>query len=764
MDAGEDLRPLGHIEEVRNHEVHFYDDDKTLIDRISVFAGGALGAGEACIVCATPSHRSALVARLELAGLNVTRLVEDGRFVLLDAAGTLKQILVNGWPDVGQLTRLTAALLAPFDQNGRRISVFGEMVALLWEQKKTDAAICLEKMWSELGTKRPLSILCAYPIQDGAVTGNEFRRICDVHSDISTCASYFQSSEQSNKLTTIAELQHKAQILQVVLEEREQLASALSEEVEELRKMHELSLQVSSMEPLQIMHQVIKAVAGFHHTNFAAFSLCDTSQNSLNVVASLGFNDAFFAYMKGAPAMGRPCRTCMDRRVRVVMEDTEADPDFHTHLAASRAAGFRSAHCTPLLNRSGELLAILSVYFPEPRKITTRERRLTDLYAQIAATAIENAQLLQETTSELERRKTAEDALTKSEEFSRSIIESSVDCIAVLNTEGNVIYMSGPGQRAMGIPNVESVLPRSWSSLWNSDDQNRAVEAVSAALAGQVAHFEGSLQNAGETTSWDVNLAPMFNKNDKIEALTAVARNMTAIRMAHAALMQSEKLAAAGRLAATVAHEINNPLEAVTNFLYLVKTTEGLPEHVYGFLEAADQELARVGHIARQTLGFYRDTSQPEMIEIHALMDDILAVYQRKLQYKQLVLDCRVKEQLSFFARKGDLKQVLSNLLANAIDATPNHGRILLRAHSSYDWRSGQAGLRIIVADNGAGMSAETKAKAFSAFFTTKKEVGTGIGLWVTRNILMNHGGTIRCHSSQGVHSGTVMNIFLPTL
>jgi PAS domain S-box-containing protein len=371
----------------------------------------------------------------------------------------------------------------------------------------------------------------------------------------------------------------------------------------------------------------------------------------------------------------------------------------------------------------------------------------------------QKAQMLQ---GELDRRKKAEVALRQSEEFARSIVESSVDCIKVLDCDGRLVYISPPGLRVLGITDVDSVLNQRWVDFWDPADQERVAAAVTAAKMGGIARFEGCLFAADATTWWDVTVAPMRSEDGSVDRLLVISRESTEMKLAQAALMQSEKLAAAGRLAATVAHEINNPLEAVTNFIYLAKTSEGLPEDVHSYLEVADQELARVGHIAQQTLGFYRDSSSPRTFNVRGLIQEVVSLYERKLHYKKIVLDQQLDRDVSILARKGDLKQVLSNLLTNAIDAAEDDDRIILRMHRSRHWRSGEAGVRIVVADSGIGMSVETKAKAFSAFFTTKADIGTGIGLWVTKNILERWGGAIQCRSSQGVVSGTVMSIFLP--
>jgi len=217
-----------------------------------------------------------------------------------------------------------------------------------------------------------------------------------------------------------------------------------------------------------------------------------------------------------------------------------------------------------------------------------------------------------------------------------------------------------------------------------------------------------------------------------------------------------------GRLAATVAHEINNPLEAVTNFIYLARHQPGLSEKVLRYLDYADQELKRVAHIAQQTLGFYRDSSHPVLLPLTDLVEDVLTVYERKAKYKAITMERRIAPGLSIYGLQGELKQILSNLVANAIDASGDHGRIVVHAWSSRHFQSGQRGVRISIADNGAGIHEKDKAKLFLPFFTTKKDLGTGLGLWITRDLLEKKGGHIRFRSRDSQPSGTVMSIYLP--
>jgi signal transduction histidine kinase len=367
---------------------------------------------------------------------------------------------------------------------------------------------------------------------------------------------------------------------------------------------------------------------------------------------------------------------------------------------------------------------------------------------------------------EIAQRRQVEERLRRSEEFTKKVVESSVDGVEVLDLDGRLEYMSPPGQWALEIADIAPYLGRSWLELWRAEDRERAAGAVAAAKAGAVGIFQGDTATRdGLSKSWDVRITPALKANGEIERLIVISREVTAVKHAQMALMQAEKLATTGRLAATIAHEINNPLEAVTNFIYLAKTSPGVPEEVCRYLEVADQELARVAQIAQQTLGFYRDNSKHRWINVAELMGDVVSIYQHKLRYKQVETVIEVDAELRLYTRQGELKQALSNLIANAIDASHEGGRLWLRAHKTRHWGGGRGmeqGVRITLADNGDGMAPEVQQRIFVPFFTTKADVGTGIGLWMTKNLIEKQGGSLRFRSRQGAKSGTVMSCFLP--
>jgi signal transduction histidine kinase len=253
--------------------------------------------------------------------------------------------------------------------------------------------------------------------------------------------------------------------------------------------------------------------------------------------------------------------------------------------------------------------------------------------------------------------------------------------------------------------------------------------------------------------------------NGKIIAASTIARDITQTKLAEEALRNSERLAVAGRMAATIAHEINNPLEVVSNVLYLLKHNHSLDETARQHLKIADEELSRVGQITRTTLGFYRERDTTIVpVNVTELIESILLLYRRRLQSVGVQVDKRVESTANIMAVAGELRQVFSNLIANAIEALTASGtKLILHVRDSRDWSNpDRRGIRVTIADDGSGMSAATKSSLFQPFFTTKGEKGTGVGLWVSRGIIARHGGSILVRSNIGDVHGTCFSVFLP--
>jgi len=256
---------------------------------------------------------------------------------------------------------------------------------------------------------------------------------------------------------------------------------------------------------------------------------------------------------------------------------------------------------------------------------------------------------------------------------------------------------------------------------------------------------------------------PRREADGTISGIIALGVDVTESKRAEMALMQTEKLAAVGRLASSIAHEINNPLESVTNLLYLARETAWNPE-TREYLNIADRELRRVSVIANQTLRFHKQSSRPQFITCEELIDSAISVYQGRLVNSNVEVERRKRAKHPVFCFEGEIRQVLSNLIVNAIDAMhPHGGRLLMRSREGTDWKTGRKGLILTVADTGSGMASDTAARIFEPFFTTKEIGGTGLGLWVSHEIVQRHGGTLAVRSSQRQgRSGAVFTLFLP--
>jgi signal transduction histidine kinase len=229
------------------------------------------------------------------------------------------------------------------------------------------------------------------------------------------------------------------------------------------------------------------------------------------------------------------------------------------------------------------------------------------------------------------------------------------------------------------------------------------------------------------------------------------------------ALRKSEKLAVAGRLAASIAHEINNPLESVVNLLYLISTSSFLEESK-AYTQIAMSELARVSEIVTQTLRFYRQQSKPEMVQITEIVESALVLYQRRLISAQIVVEKDFRECRPIFAMAGELRQLIVNLVGNALDAMVGGGTLKIRITNTREYSNGaRPGIRLTVGDTGSGIHPEIKEKLFEPFVSTKGDTGTGLGLWVSSGIVQKHGGTIQVKSSAtSPVTGTVFSVFLP--
>jgi len=346
-----------------------------------------------------------------------------------------------------------------------------------------------------------------------------------------------------------------------------------------------------------------------------------------------------------------------------------------------------------------------------------------------------------------------------------AIVESSEDAIASKDLNGTITSWNKSAERLFGYT-AQEIIGQPVTLIIPPELHDDEPRILSKIRAGErIEHFETvRMHNDGGRINVSLTVSPIKDEKGRIVGAAKIVRDITEKKKIDRALRVTEKLAAAGRLAATVAHEINNPLEAVTNLVYLAKMDVHNTELVMEYLEIASRELDRVAHITRQTLGFYRDTSSASRLSVTHIMDDLLSFYERRFESRKISVVKQYDGNIEITALVGELRQAFSNLIGNAIDAMPGGGTLAIRVRQTHAWnKARRPGVRITILDTGHGIEPQHRKNLFQPFFTTKEDVGTGLGLWITRSIVEKHGGLIGVKSRTSPDShGTAFSIFLP--
>ena len=369
-------------------------------------------------------------------------------------------------------------------------------------------------------------------------------------------------------------------------------------------------------------------------------------------------------------------------------------------------------------------------------------------------------------SSPFEELRKAHEALYESEARLRALVTASSDAIYRMSADWlEMQQMTGVAEGRDFLATSE-VPNRNWLAEYiHPEDRVRVWAEIQEAIrARKTFELEHRVRRSDGSLGWTHSRAvPLFDQEGETREWFGMASDITVSRQAAVALIQNEKLTAMGRLAASIAHEVNNPLESVMNLVYLARNSEDL-ETSREYLDVADRELRRAAAITSQTLRFYKQSTDPTEVASADLIGDVLAMHHGRIVNSRVRVETRLRAQRPIFCFDGEVRQVLNNLIGNAIDAMhPVGGRLLVRTRESPDWKTGRPGLVITVADTGHGMSAQTVEKASEAFYTTKGLGGTGLGLWVSKQILNRHHGCLRLRSSQAeVHRGTAVEVFLP--
>lgn len=425
----------------------------------------------------------------------------------------------------------------------------------------------------------------------------------------------------------------------------------------------------------------------------------------------------------------------------------------------------RSYFIIPVHSASGALLGGLLYGHSEPGMFEPGCEPLVETLAAQAAVAIDNTllheRLSRQVTDASATRKLQRDKAEADRRLRQALDAAQLGTWVWDRATDNIDLDERAGQLFDFDPKVPITRSALRDRILVEEDHSITTSNLQHAVeTGTLYHAEYRIHTGDGSQCWlCANGMPTFAPDStEVIGMIGTIQDITLRKTQESALRQSEKLAATGRLAATIAHEINNPLEAVTNLIYLVKTDPTVPPVAQHLLETADQELARVAQIAQQTLGFYRDTTRPVEIDLEDLLNNVLALFHRKLTYKKIEHTLDVEPNLHVYGLQGELRQVFSNLIVNAIDASL-HGRITIRGR--HRTINGVPGVAVLVCDEGSGIPPAIRERLFSPFFTTKQSVGTGLGLWVTRGILEKQGGSIRFRSKSTGQTGTIFRVFL---
>jgi PAS domain S-box-containing protein len=686
------------------HTVRFYEADDALTQELSRFIGSALGAGHLAIVIATKPHRDALSVRLQERGIDTHLAMQQGRFVSLDAGESLARFMVAGEPDPMLFRMVIGRLIEQAselaERHGAGLAVFGEMVSVLWAEGNQAAALALEKLWNELAKTHSFQLHCAYPMQlfSEQQDGKRMAEVCAEHSQVIPTERYTSVEREDERLRTILFLQQKAQALETEIVRRERLEAELQEREAELRDYVE------------------NALIGMHWVS-ATGEILWANKAELEL---LGYEYGEY--------VGRP------------ISDFHADAPVIEDILC-RLGRFEELHGyeSRLRCKNGSIRDVRihsNVYVRDGKFVHTRCL-----------------------TTDITEHKQAEKAMA----HLAAIVESSDDAIISKDLSGIITSWNRAAERILGY-SADEIIGKPITTIIPSELLGDEPQILDKIRRGErIEHFETvRMHKSGDRLNVSLTISPVRSREGKIVGAAKILRDVTEQKKLLAALHTSERMASLGRLAATIAHEINNPLESITNLIYLSKEHPQAPRKVRQYLETAEQELGRAASIAQQTLGFQHAPSNASWIDIADAVESIVAIYERKFSNKNVRIERQIQLDLRIFTWAGEFKQILSNLISNALDASRAGGRLIIRAHVVTQGRPGAPGARISIADDGIGISEENKGKIFAPFFTTKELVGTGLGLSITKSLIEKRGGTMQVRSRDFQPSGTVMSFWLP--
>jgi two-component system CheB/CheR fusion protein len=346
-----------------------------------------------------------------------------------------------------------------------------------------------------------------------------------------------------------------------------------------------------------------------------------------------------------------------------------------------------------------------------------------------------------------------------------AIVESSDDAILSKDVNGIIQSWNAGAQRIYGYT-PDEIIGQHVSILTPRGDLDDTPEIMRRLLQGErIEHYETIRRTKdNQLLNMSLTISPLRDETGNIVGASAIGRDTTAQKRTQEALVGAEKMTTNARLAAAIAHEINNPLESVVNLLYLLEKHPSLDTVARRYAQMAQEEVGRISRLARKSLSFFRDSSNLSPVNVSELLQSLLELYAHKFKSRGIQLQQRLESVKEVHASAAELRQVFSNLISNAIDATPEGGTVTVHAYDNFHWAEPvRAGVRVLVQDNGHGVQPEHRRNLFDPFFTTKGSHGTGLGLWVSSGLVKKYSGSLRARSSvKAWRTGSCFMVFLP--
>jgi PAS domain S-box-containing protein len=534
-------------------------------------------------------------------------------------------------------------------------------------------------------------------------------------------------------------------------------ADAETADLEVLQKISSELIQEQSPEALY--EKIVDAAVAIMRSDYASMQMLFPERGTggeLRLLAFRGFNPLAASFWEWVRADSKStCGLALRSGERVMAPDIAScefmagSEDREVYLQT----GIKACQTTPLIGRGGNVVGMISTHWSRPHQPSELDFRLFDILARQAADLIERTrreQILAERAA---------------------LLDLSTDAIIVRGLDGHIVYWNRAAEQLYGWTAEEAAGKNLHILLQTAFPE--PLDGINEELVrnrywdGELAHTARDGRRVIVYCRKVLNRNAGDNSGVVLETNTDISerkRSEQLARQQEERLRHTEKIAAAGQLAASLAHEINNPLTSVTNALYLLHHRSDLDEDTKSLIAGARSELARISRIVKQSLSYYRAGTVPKELDLGSIVEESLQLFTDRLQREQVQLTTKIKPAGYIIGFADELRQAIDNLLLNAIEAMPNGGRLAVSLRRSRNWKRGEEkGVRLTIADTGTGIAREHLPRIFEPFFTTKAERGTGLGLWVVHGIVTKHGGSIKLRSSAAEkRSGTAVSILWP--